>query len=136
MDEEEELKVVKVVLIGESGVGKTAITNYFLHETFESDIPVTTSAAYASKTIKYNEAKDIIKFDVWDTAGQENYRSLARIFYKDAGVAILVYDMTNLKSFEQIQNYWCSQIKEHAPKANKFTFYNISFLIYNYSISF
>ena len=53
---------------------------------------------------------------IWDTAGQEKYRSLTKIFYKDAGVAILVYDITRKESFDEIQNYWYNQIKDHAPK--------------------
>ena len=58
----------------------------------------------------------VVKFEIWDTAGQEKYRSLTQIFYKDASIAILVYDITNEESFEEIQNYWYDQIKESAPK--------------------
>ena len=57
-----------------------------------------------------------IKFEIWDTAGQEKYRSLTKIFYKDAGAAILVYDITRKESFEEIQKYWINQIKDFAPK--------------------
>ena len=58
-----------------------------------------------------------IKFEIWDTAGQEKYRALTKIFYKDAAVAILVYDITRRKSFDEIKNYWYNQIKE-SGKAN------------------
>ena len=57
-----------------------------------------------------------IKFDIWDTAGQEKFRSLTKIFYKDAAVAILVYDITRKSSFEEITNYWINQLKENANK--------------------
>jgi Ras-related protein Rab-11A len=53
---------------------------------------------------------------IWDTAGQEKYKALAKIFYKDAGVALLVYDITRKESFDEIKNYWIGQIKDHAPK--------------------
>jgi small GTP-binding protein len=53
---------------------------------------------------------------IWDTAGQEKYRSIQKIFYKDANAAILVYDITRKTSYEEIQNYWIDQIKENAPK--------------------
>ena len=71
-----------------------------------------------------------IKFEIWDTAGQEKYRSLTKIFYKDAGAAILVYDITRKESYEEIQKYWLNQIKDFAPK-------NISKSIYfNYFFSY
>jgi small GTP-binding protein len=53
---------------------------------------------------------------IWDTAGQEKYRSIQKIFYKDANAAILVYDITRKTSFEEIQNYWISQIRENSSK--------------------
>ena len=57
-----------------------------------------------------------IKFEIWDTAGQEQYRSLTKIFYKDAAAAILVYDITRKDSFLELKNYWYDQVKETAPK--------------------
>ena len=119
----EGLKTYKVVLVGESGVGKTCITSNFIYETFNSEEMTTTAASFVSKTICFDEYKGInIKFDIWDTAGQENYRSLAKIFYKSADVAILVYDITTRKSFEEIKNYWYKQIKENCPESNKLNF--------------
>ncbi len=53
---------------------------------------------------------------IWDTAGQEKYRSIIKIFYKDANVAILVYDICRRESFEEIKNYWYQQLTENAPK--------------------
>ena len=69
------------------------------------------------KTLTFDEYQGkSIKFEIWDTAGQEKYRSLTKIFYKDAGVAVLVYDITRKESFEEIQKYWYNQIKDYAPK--------------------
>jgi small GTP-binding protein len=56
---------------------------------------------------------ETLKIDIWDTAGQEKYRSLARIFYKDAKVIVFVYDITNKKTFEEIKNYWFPQTKDN-----------------------
>lgn len=53
---------------------------------------------------------------IWDTAGQEKYRSLTKIFYKDASVAIMVYDITRKDSFEEIKKYWVNQLNENASK--------------------
>ena len=101
---------IKIVLLGESAVGKTSIIQRFTNDTFDLNCISSLSAQFNSKTIKVNG--ETIKFDVWDTAGQEKYRSLARIFYKDAKVIIFVYDITNLKSFQEIQNYWYSETKD------------------------
>jgi small GTP-binding protein len=73
-------------------------------------------SCYASKTINFDKFGKIVKFEIWDTAGQEKYRSIQKIFYKDANAAILVYDITRKTSFEEIGSYWISQIKENAPK--------------------
>jgi small GTP-binding protein len=110
-------KTCKVVLLGESGVGKTCIIARFINNTFEDNIMSTTGASYAGKTMSFDELNgQSIKFEIWDTAGQEKYRALTKIFYKDAGVAILVYDITRKDSFDEIKNYWYNQIKDFAPK--------------------
>ena len=117
MNSEENAKSVKAVLLGESGVGKTCIIARFINNTFENNIMSTTGASYAGKTMSFDEfGGKCIKFEIWDTAGQEKYRALTKIFYKDAGVAILVYDITRKESFDEIKDYWYNQIKECAPK--------------------
>ena len=116
-DEDDEAQTCKVVLLGESGVGKTCIIARFINNTFEENLISTTGASYAGKTMTFDEYDGkSIRFEIWDTAGQEKYRSLTKIFYKDATAAILVYDITRKESFEEIQKYWYNQIKDHAPK--------------------
>ena len=116
-DEDDEAQTCKVVLLGESGVGKTCIIARFINNTFEENLISTTGASYAGKTMTFDEYEGkSIRFEIWDTAGQEKYRSLTKIFYKDAGAAILVYDITRKESYEEIQKYWFNQIKDHAPK--------------------
>ena len=125
-------KTCKVVLLGESGVGKTCIIARFINNTFEDNIMTTTGASYAGKTMQFDEFNgQCIKFEIWDTAGQEKYRALTKIFYKDAGVAILVYDITRKESFEEIKKYWYNQIKDFAPKnISKIIIYFISFFFF------
>ena len=116
-DDDEGAQTCKVVLLGESGVGKTCIIARFINNTFEENLISTTGASYAGKTMTFDEfGGKSIKFEIWDTAGQEKYRSLTKIFYKDAGAAILVYDITRKESYEEIEKYWINQIKEFAPK--------------------
>lgn len=106
-------ETVKVVLLGESGVGKTSIISQFTTNTFDADTVTSLSAQFISKTVEFEDIKKTIKFDIWDTAGQEKYRSLAKIFYKDARVIVLVYDITNSKSFEELKSYWFEQTRQN-----------------------
>ena len=128
-DENEEneniYKIFKVCLVGQSGVGKTCIIERFVNNEFREDEPPSISASYSEKLIKFDEYEEkIIKFNIWDTAGQEKYRSIGKIFYKDANAAILVYDITNQKSFDEIKNYWYEEIKANTPEnTNKYNFY-------------
>ena len=135
MADDDVAKTCKVVLLGESGVGKTCIIARFINNTFEDNIISTTGASYAGKNMTFDEFHGkTIKFEIWDTAGQEKYRALTKIFYKDAGVAILVYDITRKESFEEIKNYWYNQIKEYAPKniSKTFLIFNNPLFFYSY----
>ena len=102
----------KVVLIGESGVGKTCIINQFMNGKFDANSLSTLSAQFFRKNIVFSGDKNIT-LDIWDTAGQEMFRSLNRIFYSNSKVVVLVYDVTNKKSFDELKNYWWGQIKEN-----------------------
>ena len=122
-DDDINTKTIKVVLVGDSGVGKTCIISRFITNKFNNDEISTDYASFATKTLSFNDNKKKIKFDVWDTAGQEIYRSIGKIFYNDAKVVILVYDISNKKSFIEIKNYWYKTIKENVSNAkNKFLF--------------
>jgi len=106
----------KVVLLGETGVGKTSIINRYINNVYNTDSMSTSGASFAAKTMFFEEYDKNHKFEIWDTAGQEKFRSLTKMFYKDAAVAVLVYDITRKGSFEEVKNYWLPQLKEHAPK--------------------
>lgn len=105
----------KIVLLGESGVGKTCIISRYINQVFEGNTISTNGASYAAKTLRFDEYDKSLKVEIWDTAGQEQYRSLTKIFYKDATAAILVYDITRKKSFDEIKNYWYKQLLDCAP---------------------
>lgn len=112
----EENNTCKVVLLGESGVGKTCIIARYVNDAFDENSISTNGGSYAGKITKFEDYGKTVKFEIWDTAGQERYRSLTRIFYKDAAAAILVYDITRKQSFEEVKNYWYNEIVEYAPK--------------------
>ena len=106
----------KVVLVGESAVGKTCIISRFISGASDSNVSSTNGASYASKNVQYDKLGKNLLLDVWDTAGQEKYRALTKFFYKDAKVAILVYDITRYDTFKSIKEFWYEQVKENGPK--------------------
>ena len=105
----------KVVLVGESGVGKTSIITQFIDQTFQEDIQSTTGGTFSTKSVVCDGGK-VLKFEIWDTAGQEKYRSLTTMFYKDANAAVMVYDVTRKESFDELKNYWSGQIRDSSPE--------------------
>ena len=101
----------KVVLVGDSGVGKTCIIQRYVNKEFSENTESTIASSYTYKMIDYNKYNKSISFDIWDTAGQELYRALARNFYLNASIGILVYDIRRKDSFESIKDYWYDQLK-------------------------
>ena len=111
----------KIVLVGESGVGKTCIINRFVDNVFDPSVKTTIASSFSTRCEKYNDK--LIEMNVWDTIGQEKYRSFTNLFFKNANIVILVYDITNKKSFEEIKNYWYKEAKSRtSPNINKFIF--------------
>ena len=115
MFQDKDFESLKLVLIGESGVGKTSIISQFIDQVFQNDIQSTIGGTFSTKIIKCGNGK-ILKLEIWDTAGQERYRSVTKLFYKDANAALLVYDISNKYTFEELQNYWIDQVRDSAPK--------------------
>eukprot|EP01038_Epipyxis_sp_PR26KG_P008115 gene8115-10990_t len=100
---------VKVVMVGESAVGKSSLTIRFVNDHFKENCIATIGASFLSKRI--STFKGLIKFNIWDTAGQEKYRSLASLYYRGVDCAIIVYDITDRNSFKEVQNYWIQELK-------------------------
>lgn len=105
---------VKIVVVGASGVGKTSISQRFVNNEYNSRSPATLGATFIEKTYEYPPGYSY-KLQIWDTAGQEKYRAIAKIYYKDARVAIMVYDVTDKLSFEHMQT-WADDVVNHSPK--------------------
>ena len=103
----------KVVLLGDSGVGKSSIVLRFVADNFKADADATIGASFMGKMMQFNEKS--IKFNIWDTAGQERYHTLAKMYYRDANAAILVYDITKPESLEGLKR-WHEELKENGPK--------------------
>ena len=106
---------IKVILLGESSVGKTSLINISTGGKFRSAESSTFNANYRHRKTQYN-GKNYV-FNLWDTIGQEKYRSLTKMFFNDSQIVILVYDITVKSTFEQL-NFWYSQIVEKLGKNN------------------
>ena len=87
-----------VVMVGESGVGKSSLTIRFVSNHFKEHGQPTIGASFLSKTLSLQTGGSI-KYNIWDTAGQEKYRSLASLYYRGVDIAIIVYDITNRVSY-------------------------------------
>ena len=110
--ENQENITCKVVLVGESGVGKTSIINRYLNNTYNENQKSTFAPKFKNKVLDYPEYNKSISFDIWDTAGQEAYRSITKNFYVNAAIGVMVYDIRNRESFENIKKYWSQQLKD------------------------
>ncbi|KAI5954647.1 YPT52 [Candida jiufengensis] len=105
----------KLVLLGESAVGKSSIVHRFVKNTFDDLRESTIGAAFLTQSITIPETQTTIKFEIWDTAGQERYKSLAPMYYRNANAALCVYDITNINSFKKAQD-WIKELKKQAPE--------------------
>ncbi len=127
------MDAVKVVLVGEAGVGKTSIISRFTKNSFNPEEVTSSSAQFTSKTITINDNK--IKFDIWDTAGQEKFRAITKIFYKDAQVIVFVYEITTISTFEAIKDYWYKESSDNSTAEIFFVVGNKSDLYENEQVS-
>eukprot|EP00002_Diphylleia_rotans_P020675 TRINITY_DN4005_c0_g2_i2.p1 TRINITY_DN4005_c0_g2~~TRINITY_DN4005_c0_g2_i2.p1 ORF type:complete len:211 (-),score=46.94 TRINITY_DN4005_c0_g2_i2:525-1157(-) len=105
------VREVKVVLLGATGVGKTCIANRYATGTFPTTAP-TIGASYMKKTISL--PNQIFEIQMWDTAGQEKYRSLAPMYYRDSHAVLVAFDITDLASFDSARQ-WVKEFRISGP---------------------
>ncbi|KXN90058.1 Ras-related protein Rab-4A [Leucoagaricus sp. SymC.cos] len=95
--------LMKYIIIGEAGTGKSCLLHHFTHNSFKDHSQHTIGVEFSSRTVKLGEKR--IKLQLWDTAGQERFRSVTRSYYRGAAGAILVYDITNRESFTNLDRW-------------------------------
>ena len=116
----------KIILVGSSGVGKTCIATTYKEGKFTSGHIPTVGAAYFQKKFAFPDGSTL-KLHIWDTAGQDRFKSIAPLYYKDAHAALVVYAIDDEPSFTAV-SAWIDQLDEHAnvPKMVKFLIGNKS----------
>ena len=110
----EEFISIKVTMVGNVGVGKTCIVKRLVKNEYDESGKSTVGANYSKYEIYLDNKKIIL--DIWDTAGQEKFRSMGRHFYKNSNIVVIVYDITKKESFDDIKTFWYDNIKENAEK--------------------
>jgi len=113
MNAESKPREVKVVLLGDTGVGKSSLVLRFVTNNFKPYSESTIGASFMSKMIMVGGLP--IKFQIWDTAGQEKYHSLAPMYYRGAAAAIIVYDITRMNTFKTLRS-WVEELRNSGPK--------------------
>ena len=98
----------KLVLLGNSGVGKTSVVLRYVQGVYSLDQPSTIGASFMTKRMFLDDWK--VKLQIWDTAGQERFRSMTPMYYRGASAAILVYDVTSVESFECVKD-WVTELR-------------------------
>ena len=109
----EEALEIKVILLGNPGVGKTNIINRYLYDRFEQSSKPTLGSSFGEKTLKKDGYSYSLK--IWDTTGQERYNSITKLFIKGSHIVILVYSIDNLASFDGLNN-WYNYVKEELQR--------------------
>jgi len=102
----------KLVLLGESAVGKSSLVLQFVKGQFDDYRESTIGAAFLAQTVKLDSG-NFVKFEIWDTAGQERYKSLAPMYYRNANCAVVVYDITSAASLVKARS-WIAELQRQA----------------------
>jgi len=106
-------KEAKVVLLGDSGVGKSSFALRFCQGRFSPFHEVTIGAAFLQQIVRLPDGSQL-KLHIWDTGGQERFRAMAPLYYRDTAGAVIVYDCTDANSFEAVK-YWASELRSKGP---------------------
>jgi Ras-related protein Rab-2A len=101
----------KYIIIGDTSVGKSCLLLKFMDGTFRQKHEITIGVEFGSKILKVGGKS--VKLQVWDTAGQESFKSITRGYYRSAAAALLVYDVTSEKSFRSVER-WLEDLKQHS----------------------
>ena len=111
MKEKEDIEIlqIKMILLGNQAVGKTSIINRYVRDTFSNTVMTSSNMTYTEKILKIRDQK--VQLNIWDTVGQEKFRALSKLFFKDTEIVALVYSITDRNTFDDLK-YWLNSFKE------------------------
>nr|CAI5854966.1 unnamed protein product [Callosobruchus analis] len=113
--EEDILTTLKILIIGESGVGKSSLLLRFVEDNFDPEQTLTIGVDFKTKRMTIDG--NTVKLAIWDTAGQERFRTLTPSYYRDAQGAILVFDVSSYSSFSKLE-VWLNELETYSTKGN------------------
>ena len=116
VEKEKKILEAKIVLLGDVSVGKTSIASRYCKNSFNEHHINTIGGAYQQQKVVLNNGS-MVKLHIWDTSGQERFRAMTNLYYRDAQVAILTYDITNESSFASI-DFWIEELKFKVENEN------------------
>ena len=111
---------MKVVLVGPSNAGKTSIAKRFTTDQFDEFQDMTVGSAFFSKPLHSTKHNVTARVEVWDTAGQEKYRAMAPMYFRNAAGAVLVFDQTSAPSFDDLESVWLPELLPHMKNSTQF----------------
>lgn len=123
----------KIIMVGNSGVGKSSFLTLFTEEKFTSEHNITIGVDFGAKYVNIGDKK--IKLQIWDTAGQERFRAITRAYYRDAAACILLYDVSCRKSFNDLDK-WVDDVKSMSNNINIILVGHKSDLVYERVVSY
>ena len=105
----------KIVLVGESGVGKSSIIDKYINSNFDINSELSKAATFLKKNLEIKDGKTL-ELEIWDIPGDENMKESTKYYLPETAVFIFVYDVTNKESFERLKNSWVNYIREYIEK--------------------
>ena len=105
----------KVIMIGDTGVGKSCVINRLTKDNFDEQVQVTIGVEFGNYVIRMNDRHNI-SLQIWDTAGQESYRNITRSFYKGSHAVVMVYSVTDADSLQNMR-IWKNMIEDNCDQA-------------------
>jgi small GTP-binding protein len=118
MEKDQKVLHFKVILLGNTAVGKSSLLNRYTRQVFAEEYDATIGVEFGSRTVTLQGGVPV-KLMIWDTAGQESFRSIIRTYYRNVGTVFLVFDLTDKKSLHDLRS-WIVEAREHTEEGTAY----------------
>lgn len=109
----------KVIILGDSGVGKSSLMARFLENRFSPEAERTIGVEFGTRMVVSPNARNV-KLCIWDTAGHEKYRSIIKSYYRKSNCVVMVYDVSNTESFDSVEQYWFREVSKNVDSSARY----------------